>query len=146
MIIIEGKIIEGESAASGIKMNWNGYGSIYHQFNYLKKKHPSFTEKFNNFEMATINVKLEKSLSICYWKYTFEKVFWLPHSDSWYEKLSFLPIKFIFNGEYIDALLYKAYKSPHKNNNFLLEIIAPHIKNLAYNQICNIQIKREYIE
>ena len=146
MVIIKGKIIKGESAASGRKMNWNGNGSIYHQFNYLKKEYPAFTEKFNNFEMATINVELEKPLTISYWEYTFDKVFWLPNSNTWYEKLSFIPIKFIFNDEYVDALLYKAYKSPHKNNNFLLEVIAPYIKDLAYTQICSFQIKRKYIE
>lgn len=146
MIIIDGRITKGESAASGKNMSWNGYGSIYHQMRCLNNEYPSFVKKFHNFEMATINVELKKVLSINCWEYTFDKVFWLPNSNTWYEKLSFLPIQFIFNAELIDAWLYKAYKSPHMNNANLLEVIAPHIKNITYNQACQLQIQRKYIE
>lgn len=146
MICIEGIITKGESSASGKNMNWNGFGSIYHQVNFLKKRHPLFAIKLGNCAMATINVKLENTLEFQNWEYTFDKVFWLPNSDAWYEKISFIPIKFIFKNEQIDAWIYKAYKSPHKDNKKLLEIIAPYINYLNNDEICTIKIAEKYIE
>ena len=42
MICLIGIIERGESSASGQKMNWNGYGSIYHQVNFFKENYPYF--------------------------------------------------------------------------------------------------------
>ena len=36
MIEFNGVIVEGEKSASGFSKNWNGYGSIYHQIEFIK--------------------------------------------------------------------------------------------------------------
>lgn len=144
MINLSGVITKGESAASGQKMNWNGYGSIYHQLNFFKNNCPIFFEKIVDCQMATINVKLENKLILKSWEYTFDKVYWLPNSNTWYEKLSFTPITFLYQRKQVQAWLYKAYKSPHKNNNFLIEVIAPYIENLTMHDTCEIEIHEKY--
>lgn len=144
-MIFNGTVIKGESSASGQKMNWNGHGSIYHQVNFFKKNYPLFAKKLINCKMATINIKLENPFIPIHWEYTFDKVFWLPNSNTWYERLSFLPIKFICKNEQVDAWLYKAHKSPHCNNDYLLEVIAPYIKDLNTDEICKIEVSEKYI-
>lgn len=146
MINIYGTIVQGESSASGQKMNWNGKGSIFHQMNYFKNYYPSFFEKIIDCQMATININLNKKLNIKSWEYTFDQVYWLPNSNTWYEKLSFTPIIFIYNYQQVNAWLYKAYKSPHKNNDFLVEVISPYIEDLKTKQICELKINEKYFK
>lgn len=147
MIEFSGIITEGEKSASGKSKNWNGYGSIYHQINFIKKESsPSFFEKISNCKMATINIILTPDLSIKKYKYIFEKVFWLPNSDTWYEKISFIPILLIHNNNTIQAWIYKPDKSPHKNRKNFIEVIAPEIKELKYNDICKIKIGSTYLK
>jgi len=146
MICLIGIIERGESSASGQKMNWNGYGSIYHQVNFFKEHYPSFFKKIIDCQMATINIKLKNKFILNHWEYTFDKVYWLPNSNTWYEKLSFTPITFSYKNNQVQAWLYKAYKSPHKNNDFLIEVVAPYIKNLKINDICEIKINEKYIK
>jgi len=146
MIKIFGIITKGESAASGKKMNWNGYGSIYHQVNFFKENNSSFFKKITNCHMATINISLKNKLVLSTWEYTFDKVYWLPNSNTWYEKLSFTPITFLYNKKEIKSWLYKAYKSPHQNNNFLVEVIAPYIEDLTIYDICEIKINEKYFK
>jgi len=145
-ISLSGIVTKGESAASGKKINWNGYGSIYHQVNFLKNHNPSFFKQIVNCKMATINIVLKDKLILSSWQYTFDKVYWLPNSDTWYEKLSFTPIIFIYKQKEVQAWLYKAYKSPHKDNDYLVEIIAPYIDNLGINDICKIEINEKYFK
>ncbi len=146
MITIVGIISKGESVASGKKMNWQGYGSIYHQIEFFKKNNPTFANQFVNCKMATINIKLKNKLILTTWKYTFDKVYWLPNSNTWYEKLSFTPIVFLHKQKQVNAWLYKAHKSPHKNNDFLAEVIAPYIENLATDDICEIKINETFFK
>ena len=145
MLNIQGIIVKGESSASGKNMNWNGFGSIYHQVNFLKNNHLQFAKKLIDCKMATINIKLNNSFTPKYWEYTFDKVFWLPDSNAWSEKLSFTSIQFIFKNKQIDAWLYKAYKSPHCNDNYLIEVLAPLIENLNTHEVCEIAINKKYI-
>lgn len=144
MINISGVISNGESAASGQKNNWEGYGSIYHQIEFLKKTNSSFANQLINCKMATINIKLKNKLILKTWEYTFDKVYWLPNSNTWHEKLSFTPIVLLYRQKQVHAWLYKAYKSPHKDNDFLVEVIAPYIENLVINDICEIKINETY--
>jgi hypothetical protein len=146
MINISGVISNGESAASGQKMNWKGYGSIHHQVEFLKKTNPSFANQLINCKMATINIKLKNKLILKTWEYTFDKVYWLPNSNTWHEKLSFTPIILLYRQKQVHAWLYKAYKSPHKDNDFLAEVIAPYIENLATNDICEVKINETYFK
>ncbi len=145
MIKFYGTIEKGESSASGQGMSWNGFGSIHHQVEFLKEEYSFFSDKFINCQMATINVKLKNKIIINKWEYTFDKVFWLPSSDTWYEKLSFTQIVFTYKNNQVKAWLYKAYKSPHKNDNYLLEVIAPYIKDLKTNENCEIEINEKYM-
>lgn len=143
-IKLTGIITEGVSSASGKKMNWEGNGSIYHQVNFLKENNPSFFDEIINCQMATINIEFKDKIILSNWEYTFDKVYWLPHSNTWYEKLSFTPITFLYQQKQVQAWLYKAYKSPHKNNNFLIEVIAPYIENLTMHDTCEIEIHEKY--
>ena len=93
-----------------------------------------------------INIKLNKKLNIKSWEYTFDQVYWLPNSNTWYEKLSFTPIIFIYKYQQVNAWLYKAYKSPHKNNDFLVEVISPYIEDLRTKQICELKINEKYFK
>lgn len=146
MISINGIVTKGEASASGQKTNWNGYGSIYHQVNFLKKNFPSFEQKISNCEMATLNITLEKGINITRWKYTFDEVYWLPDSNDWFEKISFLPITLVFKNNRFDSWIYKAYKSPHIDNRLLVEVIASFIHNINYGDSCKIEVKRKYLE
>ncbi len=141
-----GIITKGESSASGKKMNWDGHGSIYHQVNFLKRNNISFFNQIKTCETATINIELKDKLILSNWEYTFDKVYWLPNSNTWYEKLSFTPILFLYKQKKVQAWLYKAYKSPHKDNDYLVEIIAPYIDNLAINDICEVEIDKKYFK
>ncbi len=127
-------------------MNWDGHGSIYHQVNFLKNNNIYFYKKVVHCEMATINVELKDKIIFSNWKYTFDKVYWLPNSNTWYEKISFTPIVLIYKQKKVQAWLYKAYKSPHKNNDYLIEIIAPCIENLTINDTCKINIDEKYFK
>jgi len=146
MISINGVVTKGESSASGEKKHWNGYGSIYHQVNFFKENYPLFAQKLSNCEMGTINLTLEKGVNIVKWEYTFDKVYWLPESNDWFEKVSFLPIILKFKGNYFDSWIYKAYKSPHVDNKLLVEVIAPFIHNITDGDQCEIKVKRKFLE
>ena len=143
---IQGKVTKGESSASGKKMNWDGYGSIYHQINFLTQDFPDFIKEFDGYKMATINLLLEKEFYATNWQYTFDKVYWLPNSTSWSEKLSFTKIILKHQKTITEAWLYKAYSSPHKNNKYLVEIIAPEIQNLKDKDTCIIEIDEKYFK
>jgi hypothetical protein len=144
MISLNATVTKGEGSASGQTKNWNGYGSIYHQINFLKQDYSEFSKNFVTCKMATINLVLDKPLLIHSWEYTFDKVTWIP-GINWFEKISFSPIIFVFNNKQIGAWLYKAYKSPHKNNNCLFEVIAPYIDNLNCGDVCEIKIEKKYL-
>ena len=146
MIEFNGVIVEGEKSASGFSKNWNGYGSIYHQIEFIKNISPSFYDEVKKCKLATINILFEDDILINKWAYTFDKVFWLPHSDTWYEKISFTPIIFHFQNQDTKAWVYKPHKSPHKNRKKFFEIIAPEINNIKYNEKCKIKIDKSYIQ
>lgn len=145
MIEFKGTIIEGEKSASGFSKNWNGKGPIYHQVEFIKSIAPSFYNEIKKCKFATINILLEKDIVIKKWEYIFDKVFWLPTSDTWYEKISFTPVLFHFQDQNIKAWLYKPYKSPHKNRKNFFEIISPEVNNIKYNEACKIKINKSYI-
>jgi hypothetical protein len=56
-----------------------------------------------------------------------------------------MPIVFLHNGLLHKSWIYKASKSPHKLNNKIIEVIAPFIENLDYNQKCEIEVDEKYI-
>lgn len=145
MIEFNGTIIEGEKSASGFSKNWNGKGSIYHQVEFIKGISLSFYNKISRCKLATINVLFEEDVTIKKWEYVFDKVFWLPSSNTWYERISFTPIVFHFQNKNIKAWLYKPDKSPHKNRKNFFEIIAPEIDDIKYNELCKIKIDQQYI-
>lgn len=145
MIEFNGTIIEGEKAASGFSKNWDGKGSIYHQVRFIKKISPSFYSEIKKCKLATINVFFEEDIVIKKWEYVFDKVFWIPTSSTWYEKITFTPIVFYFKNQNINAWLYKPYKSPHKNRNNFFEIIAPEVRGIKYNELCKIKINKSYM-
>ena len=57
-----GIITKGESSASGEKMNWGGYGSIYHQVIFFKENNLSFFKEIMNCQMATINIEFKDEI------------------------------------------------------------------------------------
>ena len=145
MIILSGKIIKGERAASGKGQNWNGFGSIHLQMEFLKENQFLLPEDFLECHAATINIELDKDLILKNWEYFFDKIYWLPNSNVWYEGLFLMPIVFLHNRLLYKSWVYKASKSPHKLNNKVIEVIAPFIENLDYNQKCEIEIDEKYI-
>ena len=144
MTKLNGIIIPGELSASGQKTNWEGHVSIYYQKKFLKKNYYNFYQELEKCEMATINIEFKNKFIPISWEYVFDKVYWLPHSNTWYEKLSFNPITLIHRNSITKAWLYMASKSPHKNNNYLIEVIAPKIQDLQYNDTCTVEIDEKY--
>jgi len=141
---LKGIVVKGLSSASGKKQNWNGFGSIYHQVNNIRKINPKIGQELLKCKMATINVEFKNIFLPTKWEYIFNKIYWLPTSDTWSEKLSFTKITVIYQQTNFIGWLYKADKSPHKNNLFQAEIISENIKNLKYNDEVILQIDNKY--
>lgn len=96
--------------------------------------------------MATINVAMLTPIPFEFWEHTFEEVFWLPGCTDWSEKISFTPIVFHHGAQKECAWIYKAYRSPHRNDPYLLEVIAPPVEGLCCGNSCTIEISRRYLK
>lgn len=142
---INGKIIQGLAAASGTKKDWDGHGSIYLQVEFLRHDHAVFASQLDSCVKATININLSEDLFFDHWEHAFDNVFWLPNCITWSERIAFSPIIFEYDGQKTEAWLYKAYRSPHRDNLKLLEVIAPPIERLLSDAACAIYIDECYL-
>lgn len=141
-----GKVVSGMASASGNQKSWGGRGSISLQINMLRTISPELTQNMEACVKATINVSMQKPTFFKCWEYTFEQVFWLPDCTDWSEKLAFTPIVFCHGEQKERAWLYKAYRSPHINDQCLLEVIAPPIEELCYGNSCALEIGKKYLK
>ena len=134
----DGKVVCGISSASGEGKKWEGCGSIECQMKWIKRHYPSIAVLFENIKMATINLELDRDVDIHNWDYYFDKVDWLPHSNTWFEIIAFKKCEISIASQTHLAWIYKAFRSPHRNQKNFLEIIAHQIDSIHPGVACHI--------
>lgn len=125
---INGKIIKGRgSAATALRM-----------------QHPYFLHllpELTSYYLATLNVELEEALYVTAWDFETQPIYWFEPNPSFKEKFSFMRVRLIYNGDLtINAVLYHPDKSPHRENPYVIELIAPYLQ--LESDLCQIVFNR----
>lgn len=116
MLKLDGRIVSGRGSATVALAMQQAY--FLHLLPMLSDYH-----------LATINIKLDEALFVSEWNLESPAIFWFKPNPSFKEKFSFMHVDLVYNGNQIsDAILYHPHKSPHRENPYVIELIAPYLQ------------------
>ena len=143
-ITLKGILIKGYRVASGPSEAYPEYGSIEKQKPYFKKLGLNLDDVFN----GTLNISIEPyKFKIVSPQYRFKNVKWTELTNA--EDFSFSECKIHFQGKESNGWVYypdPKTKKDHFQSASTVEILAPHIKGINYNDELEISLKNAEIE
>lgn len=142
---IKCKLTQGHRVASGLAED-----SPFNKGTILLQK-PFFKEKgldLESFFMGTLNLNIYPyKFKFINAEFTFKNIKWVENFPA--ETFLFSKCKLIYQNKYVDAYVYYPHpetKIGHFKDNSILEIIAPLINNISYNDEIDIIINTDEID